>query len=54
MGFLLHDGKLRMMEKKLTNSGSFTESTSKHNIYPLYAEFLLHFEMQELLTAFEG
>ena len=23
------------MEKKLTNSGSFMESTSKHSIYPL-------------------
>jgi hypothetical protein len=34
MGFLLHDGKLRVMEKKRTNSGPFMESTSKHSIYP--------------------
>jgi hypothetical protein len=33
MGFLLHGGKFRVMEKKLTNSGPFRESTGKHSIY---------------------
>jgi hypothetical protein len=33
MGFLLHGVKFRVLEKKLTNSGPFMESTSKHSIY---------------------
>src|SRR2546428_11170770 len=35
MGFLLHGDRLRMMEKKLTNSGPFRESVDKHSIYTL-------------------
>jgi len=35
MGFLLHDDRLRVMEKKLTNSGPLRESVDKHSIYPL-------------------
>jgi FMN reductase len=34
MGVLLHGGKLRLMEKQLTNSGPFRESARKHSIYP--------------------
>jgi hypothetical protein len=32
MGFLLHDDRLRVMEKKLTNSGPLRESVDKHSI----------------------
>src|SRR5215813_10061043 len=37
MGFLLHDDRLRVMEKKLTNSGPLRESVDKHSIYPVVA-----------------
>jgi hypothetical protein len=35
MGFLLHGDRLRVMEKKLTNSGPFRESVDKHSIYTM-------------------
>src|SRR6266567_7370804 len=35
MGFLLHGDRLRVMEKKLTNSGPFRELVDKHSIYLL-------------------
>jgi hypothetical protein len=35
MGFLLHGNRVTVMEKKLTNSGPFIQSTRKHSIYPL-------------------
>jgi len=33
MGFLLHDDRLRVMEKKLTNSGPLRAPADKHSIY---------------------
>jgi len=35
MGFLLHGNRVTVMEKKLTNSGPFIQSTRKHSIYTL-------------------
>jgi hypothetical protein len=35
MGFLLHSDRLRVMEKKLTNSGPLREPADKHSIYTL-------------------
>jgi hypothetical protein len=35
MGFLLHEDRLRVMEKKLTNSGPLRESVDKHSIYTI-------------------
>jgi len=35
MGFLLHSDRLRVMEKKLTNSGPLMEPADKHSIYAL-------------------
>src|SRR6266446_9873377 len=35
MGFLLHGDRLRVMEKKLTNSGPFRELVDKHSIYTI-------------------
>jgi len=35
MGFLLHGDRLRVMEKKLTNSGPFRELVDKHSIYTM-------------------
>jgi hypothetical protein len=32
MGFLLHADRLRVMEKKRTNSGPLRESVDKHSI----------------------
>ena len=37
MDFLLHGETFRVMEKTLTNSGPFMESTGKHSIYTLKA-----------------
>ena len=39
MDFLLHGETFRVMEKTLTNSGPFMESTGKHSIYTLKAVF---------------
>jgi len=35
MGFLLHSDCLRVMEKKLTNSGPLMEPADKHSIYTM-------------------
>jgi transposase len=35
MGFLLHDGTLRVITKKRTNSGPLSASTRKHSIYTI-------------------
>src|SRR5215468_2129037 len=35
MGFLLHSYRLRVMEKKLTNSGPLMEPADKHSIYAI-------------------
>jgi hypothetical protein len=51
MGFLLHEDRLRLMEKKLTNSGPLRESVDKHSIYTIKKRQLVVEVGDEDLTA---